>query len=153
VGAAAVSVEIPVAAAGQAPVPGRWPAAAFDGANHLLSWPAAGGIPGARIAPDGTVLDATPILISSLGPSQDLGPVAGFDGTNHVIAVARYGEDEQGYELYRVLAVRVTPQGTVLDADPIEVGTEGHRGIERASGGRRRRRRPHRRALEHGLRR
>jgi MYXO-CTERM domain-containing protein len=104
--------------------------ASFDGANYLLAWPGEGGIQGARIARDGTVLDATPFLVSSYGVGGYLpiSPVAAFDGTNHVIAWNRYDDDEDGYELSRVLAVRVTPQGAVLDADPLVVSEEGIEG-------------------------
>jgi MYXO-CTERM domain-containing protein len=98
----------------------------FDGANALLTWSSAGTIVGARIARDGTILDTTPFLVNSYGAgsSTDIGPVAGFDGSNHVIAWNRYDDDEEGYPLYRIMAARVTPQGTVLDPDPLVVAEE-----------------------------
>ncbi|HWN70563.1 MAG TPA: hypothetical protein VNM90_23145, partial [Haliangium sp.] len=102
----------------------------FDGTNHLLSWAdidvetQAPIVYAARIAPDGTPIDASPIRVNatSVGLSSRLGPVAGFDGTNHVIAWALFGQDEDGYDLYRILASRVTKQGEVLDPDGIVAG-------------------------------
>jgi MYXO-CTERM domain-containing protein len=96
----------------------------FDGTHHLVSWSDSGGILAGRIAPDGTPVDTVPIAVDASAHGRgrrELGPVAGFDGTNHVIAWRFQGEDEQGYELYRIMASRVTPQGQALDADGIVV--------------------------------
>jgi hypothetical protein len=104
----------------------------FDGSNTLLSWGDFDDelqdtvVDAARIAPDGTLLDQAPIRISPIGVGVEkrIGPVAGFDGTNHVIAWSDLGPDAEGHEEYRILASRVTPEGTLLDPEAIWLSTE-----------------------------
>jgi hypothetical protein len=100
----------------------------FDGGNTLLSSESVDAdtnavmIAAARIAPDGTQIDEDPLQVSplSLDIEHDVGTAAGFDGTNHVIAWV----DGEISDTYRVLASRVTPDGTVLDPQGIEAIVE-----------------------------
>ena len=62
---------------------GETPQVAFDGTNYLVTW-SDGDILGRRVAEDGTVLDATPIPVSTASGSQTT-PSAAFDGTNFVV--------------------------------------------------------------------
>jgi hypothetical protein len=88
--------------------------AAFDGTNFFVVWydhrrntHPDGEAWGARIAPDGTVLDPAGIRIPGGGP-----PEVAFDGTTYLVVWAT----GQG-----VAAVRVSTTGVVLDSTPIQV--------------------------------
>src|SRR5262245_8628289 len=93
---------------------------AFDGRNYLVVWqdyPSVNGqILAARVAPDGTVLDTTPISIVDDGYN----PVVAFDGTNYMVAWWAYGVGRT------VNVTRVTPSGAVLDAGGIVIGRESY---------------------------
>jgi MYXO-CTERM domain-containing protein len=99
----------------------------FDGTNFLLSWASFSPWPTptvlhvARVAPDGVPIDAEPIRINPIGVDVrgGVGPRAAFDGTNHVIAWLDIVDTDADDE-YRILASRVTPEGTVLDPDMIQ---------------------------------
>jgi MYXO-CTERM domain-containing protein len=123
-------------------------AVSFDGANYLLSWvdytarPEETRLYAARIAPDGTPIDPAPILVSvnTAGAAHELRPVAGFDGTNHVIAWVQAVDPGDDYEEDWIVASRVTPQGELLDPDPIVAYTQQSEGrsvhrLELAAGG------------------
>lgn len=101
----------------------------FDGTQHLLSWTDrdAGeqtSLYAARIGTSGTLLDPAPILAGSLDALDSPTLVAGFDGTNHVIAVAFVFYQPNRFAQLRIRAIRVTPQGEVLDPDPIVIHDE-----------------------------
>ncbi len=104
----------------------------FDGSNYLLSWTdfdveaQSQLLHAGRVAPDGALIDEDPIQINPIGVGVDqhVGPAVGFDGTNHVIAWTTMGVNAEGWEEIRVLAGRVTPEGTLLDPDAIAVSNE-----------------------------
>jgi hypothetical protein len=85
------------------------PFAAFDSKNFLVVWEvdlADWTISGARVTPQGEVLDTEGVVIS-----QGMGaylPVVGFDGSNSLVV----WRSPNGY----TYGARVTPQGTVLDS-------------------------------------
>ncbi|MGD9140634.1 MAG: T9SS type A sorting domain-containing protein [bacterium] len=96
------------------------PAVAFDGANHLVVWHewregSLYDIRGARVTPDGTVLDPAGIPICTL-PSDALYPALAFDGTNYLVAWEDYRNGEAD-----IYATRVSTGGTVLDTAGIAV--------------------------------
>src|SRR5207244_336680 len=113
-----VSPEYPVSdpVLGDAPGNQVEPAAAFDGTNYLVVWDderaSADGtkdIYGARVTPDGTVLDRVGFAISTANDDQ-FAPAVAFDGTNFLVV---WG-DQRGATT-DVYGARVTPDGTVLD--------------------------------------
>jgi hypothetical protein len=93
-----------------------YPALAFDGTNYLVVWVDVRGgggwdIYGARVTPQGTVLDTAGLVVSQSEFSQ-CHPVLAFDGTNYLVVWydwRPYGTTP------RIYGARVTPQGTVLD--------------------------------------
>jgi hypothetical protein len=97
------------------------PAAAFDGTNFLVVWrdtrTGAQGIHGARVTPDGVVLDPTGIPISTASNGQSW-PAVDFDGENYLVVWNDYRNGE--YYLY---GARVTPSGAVLDTTGIYIST------------------------------
>lgn len=95
----------------------------FDGTNYLLTWSQPDPdtqvmtLHGARLSPAGTLLDQTGFPITPSGVYVfDRSVAADFDGTNHVVVWAMHDEERVDNLLY---ATRITPQGTVLDADGI----------------------------------
>src|SRR6266542_541470 len=104
-------------------VRGAWwegsPAVAFDGTNYLVTWDQGypdGDLYGARVSPQGAVLDGGGFLIGS-GPGDQTAPDIAFDGTNYLVTWMTYPEDGAGDGF----AARVTPGGTVLDPGGIPV--------------------------------
>jgi hypothetical protein len=81
-------------------------------------------IEGRRVARDGTPIDAAPFPILSAAIAQP-GAVA-FDGANFVVAAVIYSS---AADRGRVVAVRVRPDGTVLDPNGITVYTPS--GVQR----------------------
>jgi hypothetical protein len=94
------------------------PAVAGDGSNFLVVWRADNkDIRGARVAHDGTVLDPDGIDIL-VSPETSGFPAVGFDGTNFVVFFSHVPAGESIWELY---AVRVAPDGTVLDLGGVRI--------------------------------
>jgi hypothetical protein len=87
--------------------------AAFGAGAHLVVWREGAALRAARVAPDGSVLDAEP-----LGVADDAAPVAprvAWDG-----AVFRVAWVELGGARLRV--ARVAPGGALLDTVPLDAG-------------------------------
>jgi phosphoribosylformylglycinamidine (FGAM) synthase PurS component len=104
-----------------------YPALAFDGTSFLVVWDDYRGngydIYGARVTPQGTVLDSSGIVISQAEDYQQY-PAIGFDGTNFLAVWEDYRNRNDTADIY---GARVTPQGTVLDPDGIAVSqAEGY---------------------------
>ncbi len=98
------------------PTPGRqdYPSIAFDGVNYLVVWEdnrnGAWDIYGARVSPDGTVLDSTGFAISAASNGQEH-PVVAFDGTNYFVV----WQDNRLSGWWDIFGARVSPDGVVLD--------------------------------------
>ncbi len=105
---------LPSALHGQAPGDGvAGSGVAFDGTNYLAVWiedrDGALTVYGARVTPDGTVLDQDGFAISAPGSS---GPAVAFDGTNYLVVWSSQGS---------IVGARVDPDGTVLDPGGITI--------------------------------
>jgi hypothetical protein len=96
------------------------PAVAFDGQNHLVVWHdfrngSSADIYGARVAPDGTVLDATGLALSRAASSQTSVGVAA-SGQNALVVWRDLRNPSA-----EVYGTRVLPDGTVLDPAGIAI--------------------------------
>jgi hypothetical protein len=95
------------------------PSIAWDGADFLVVWAELGGSPeirGARVAPDGTVLDSTGLLIWR-GRSRQGRPSAAWGDSSFLVV----WEDRRGLTGYDITGARVSPAGVVLDTAGIEI--------------------------------
>jgi hypothetical protein len=103
------------------------PALAFDGTNYLVVWedfvgsPTGSDIYGARVNPDGTVLDPTGFAISSAANNQT-SPTLAFDGTNYLVAWADSRMAANNHDIY---GARVSPTGSVLDLAGFVISATG----------------------------
>jgi hypothetical protein len=109
---------------------GGKPAIASDGINFLVVWGDSRDlgtngpdIYGARVAPDGTVLDPGGFPISTFAnqdpsPGAQYVPSVAFDGTNYLVVWVAHRPPDSDFEVY---AARVTPGGTVLDPGGIPI--------------------------------
>jgi MYXO-CTERM domain-containing protein len=103
-------------------------ALSYDGENHLLVWTQPHfnerRAVGARVTPDGQVLDAPGFVIA--GDIDCGGCVAvAFDGQNHLVVWPRFRE-EPGWTIVSELRfTRVTPDGVVLDPEGIVIHEAG----------------------------
>ncbi|AKT42694.1 hypothetical protein [Chondromyces crocatus] len=91
-------------------------ASASDGASHLVVRVLPSGVEGARLALDGTPLDGGAWFPISPPGSAPVGATVAFDGVNHVA----FWLDRAGLAP-RLLATRITPDGTLVDTPPVVV--------------------------------
>ncbi|HVG63768.1 MAG TPA: Ig-like domain-containing protein [Hyalangium sp.] len=96
------------------------PAVAFDGTNYLVVWQDNRGsgfdLYGVRVSGSGTVLDPAGFPISAASGNQR-NPAVAFDGTNYLIV----WEDTRSSLVGDIFGARVSPSGTVLDADGLQI--------------------------------
>jgi hypothetical protein len=100
------------------------PAVAFGGSEFLAVWTEDhdGRIHGARVSPQGVVLDSAGIAISHAAASQCL-PAVVSDGANFLVVWQDY-RDGSGYD--NIYGARVTQQGAVLDTAGIVISRATH---------------------------
>jgi phosphoribosylformylglycinamidine (FGAM) synthase PurS component len=106
----------------------RTPALGFDGTNFLVAWEDwrtlhYSDIYGARVTPQGKVLDSLGIVISQ-GAEYKSAPALDFDGTNFFVV---WVDCRAGVDIY---GARVTPGGTVFDPGPVVI-QEGSQRVPR----------------------
>jgi phosphoribosylformylglycinamidine (FGAM) synthase PurS component len=93
------------------------PAVAFDSTNFLVVWGdgrSGCDIYGARVTPQGAVLDPSGIAISTAARDQ-YAPAVAFDGTNSLVV----WQDCRSGSAYDIYGAHVTPAGAVLDSGPV----------------------------------
>jgi hypothetical protein len=112
----------------------RWPAVSFDGTNYLVVWDdgRSGGrdIYGARVGPDGVVLDGAGIPVSTAADSQQE-PDVTFDGNGHHLVV--WSDRRSGTD-YDVYGAGVTTAGAVEPAEAFLIsGGAGDQSVPRVA--------------------
>ena len=111
------------------------PVIGFDGTNCLVAWQDVriavdqADIYGARVTPQGTVLDPSGFVISH-AVDQQVSPVLAFDGTNYLVAWQDVHGSPPDIGIY---GARVTPERTVLDPSGIAIAP-GSRGAHPSVG-------------------
>ena len=104
------------------------PSVASEGGQSLVFWQDDRGtyvgwdnIFGARVTPEGTVLDPAGIVVAT-APYGQTSPAAVFDGANYLAAWRDAREGYRGPDLY---GTRVTPSGSVLEPDGLVFSATG----------------------------
>jgi phosphoribosylformylglycinamidine (FGAM) synthase PurS component len=113
------------------------PVLGFDGANFLLAWTdyrsgIYSDIFGARVTPQGTVLDTSGLIIMRAAEGQYSPALSiGFDGTNYLVVWEDYRSDQPD-----IFGALVTPAGVAIDTGPVvrQEGNQLHPALARGSG-------------------
>ena len=117
-------LDTPAIAISRAPQYQQYPVVGRDGGNFLVVWEdqrtGAGDIYGARVTPEGIVLDSAGVAISSATDKQWF-PAIAFDGTNFLIVWLDYRDTF----VCATFCTRVTPDATVLDTSGVCVWPTG----------------------------
>ena len=102
--------------------PQNTPAVAFDGTNYLIVWQdyrnvttTGYDIYGARVAPNGSILDPSGFAICTAIKHQ-WQPSVAFDGTNYLVT----WDDQRNFS-HKIYGARVSAAGNVLDTAGIEI--------------------------------
>ena len=104
-----------------------YPAVGFDGANYLVVWDDIRGgsssdIYGARVTPEGVVLDSSGIAVAR-GAQYETAPAVEFGGSSYLVV---WQDDRAGYEQDDIYGARITPAGAVLDSAGIAISAAAH---------------------------
>jgi hypothetical protein len=117
------------------------PAVASDGTNYLVVWQdydlAGSDIAGARVSPEGRVLDTNSLIICHAATSQAYPAVAANNGTFLVAWQDYRNSPTNNYEA-RVYGARVTADGMVMDPEGVNlspgIGGQYHPAVAARSG-------------------
>jgi hypothetical protein len=101
---------------------GSYPSVTWNGANYLVVWTNFSGvwydegdIYGARVSPQGDVIDTSGITIRQTNSDTEEFPSVGWNGSNFTVAWRSVNQSS-------ILGAQVTPGGEVLDSDSIDLG-------------------------------
>lgn len=96
-----------------------FPQVTTSGRDFLVVWQEPNGIRAARVSPDGHLLDSTPIAISNnvLPGCDGVQPAVAWNGSSWLVAWIGPSGFSSGLNV-----VRVSPDGTILDPIPIDLG-------------------------------
>lgn len=78
---------------------------------------------GVRLDPQGVPLDAVPFPVAKAAGNQT-SPKVVWNGLSWLVVYANQVDPGSGYFAYQVAALRVSPQGAVLDANPIAIARD-----------------------------
>jgi hypothetical protein len=99
-------------------------ALAFDGSNYLVTWTDRRlpdhNIYGARVSPQGVVLDSSGVRISQSLLEEDW-PVVAFDGVSYVVVWSTSFQGASCWEM-NLGGARVSTTGAILDTFPVTTG-------------------------------
>ena len=100
------------------------PAVAFDGVNYFVVWNKyinnTHDIYGARVTPDGQVLDEFTVFSA---PGEQVGASVAYDGNNYLVAWRDTRSGSGPAEDTDIYGTRVSPEGIVLDTEGISIST------------------------------
>jgi hypothetical protein len=88
------------------------PVAASGAGEHLVGWVEDGEVRAARVAADGTLLDATPISVPTLHYGQPFSLCAAFDGSDFVLAWTSSPPDALWWDV-SIVVQRIAADGTL----------------------------------------
>ena len=98
------------------------PAVAFDGTNYVVVWQdnrsGTYDVYAARVAPNGTVLDAAGIAVSTAAGAQE-SPALAFDGTNYFAV----WQDKRSGPYADIYGARLSKAGVLVDPSGIAIST------------------------------
>ena len=114
-------------------------AAAWDGAEWLVVFEdfrsgTQTDVYGARVAPNGTVLDPTGFAIAT-STGTKVSPSVAADGTRALVVWHDRRDDDGFFDAYNVYGARLARDGSVLDPNGIAIGTAGYNQVLAAASG------------------
>jgi hypothetical protein len=114
------------------------PSVAFDGNNYLVAWKQGRGdssdIYGARVSPDGVVIDTIGFSISTARYSQyQLLPALAFDGVNYIVVWQEHRVENSSI-ISDIYGAKVNTSGFVIDSFPVSTQPKNQSSPKMAKG-------------------